>query len=79
MKRDMDLVRALLLKLEALPVRRGGVVSIPPDDEAIAVEGYDVDQIGYHLSQIIRAGWIDEEGARPMIGNWVSMPYARRP
>jgi hypothetical protein len=69
MKRDMDLVRGLLLRLEALPVRRGGVVKIPPDDEAIAVDGYDVDQIDYHLSQIIRAGWIDEGGgARPMIG-----------
>lgn len=43
-------------------------MTIPPDDEAIAVEGYDVDQIDYHLSQIIRAGWIDEGGARPMIG-----------
>jgi hypothetical protein len=70
MKRDMDLMRGLLLKLEALPVPRGGVLTIPPNHEAIAVEGYDVDQIDYHLSQIIREGWIDEggEGARPMIG-----------
>jgi hypothetical protein len=60
MKRDMDLVRELLLKLEALPMRRDGIVSIPPDDEAIAVEGYDVDQIDYHLSQIRQAGWIDD-------------------
>ena len=69
MKRDMDLVRGLLLKLEALPMRRGGAVTISPDDKAIAVEGYDIDQIDYHLSQIIRAGWIDEGGgSRPMIG-----------
>ncbi len=67
MKRDMDLVRELLLKLEALPMRNGGAVTISPDDKAIAVEGYDVDQIDYHLSQIIRAGWIDEGGgSRPM-------------
>ncbi len=30
MKRDMDLIRELLLKLEALPMRMGGIVVIPP-------------------------------------------------
>ena len=39
MKRDMDLIRELLLKLEALPMRRGGIVSIAPDDEEITVPG----------------------------------------
>jgi hypothetical protein len=68
MKRDMDLMRELLLKLEALPMRRGGIVNIPADDEAIAVEGYSVDQIDYHLSQIRRSGFIDEGGARPASG-----------
>lgn len=29
MKRDMDLIRELLLKLEALPMRMGGIVVIP--------------------------------------------------
>jgi Hypothetical protein (DUF2513) len=68
MKRDMDLIRELLLKLEALPMRRGGAVSMPPDDEEIAVPGYDSDQIGYHLRQIRKAGFIDEGGTRPMVG-----------
>jgi hypothetical protein len=68
MKRDMDLIRELLLKLEALPIRRGGIISIPPDAEEIAVPGYDTDQIEYHLSQIRAAGFIDEGGARPMSG-----------
>jgi hypothetical protein len=68
MKRDMDLVRELLLKLEALPMRRDRIVNIPPDDEAIAVEGYDVDQIDYHLSQIRQAGWIDDGGSQPREG-----------
>ena len=56
MKRDMDLIRELLLKLEALPMRRGGIVSITPHADEIAVAGYDVDQIEYHLSQITPAG-----------------------
>ncbi len=68
MKRDMDLIRELLLKLEALPMRRSGIVSITPDATEIAVPGYDVDQIDYHLSQLREAGFIDEGGARPMFG-----------
>lgn len=68
MKRDMDLLRELLLKLEALPIRRGGIVTITPDAEEIAVPGYDIDQVDYHLSQIKQAGFIDEGGARPMTG-----------
>jgi hypothetical protein len=68
MQRNMDLIRELLLKLEALPIRRGGIVSITPDAEEIAVPGYNVDQIDYHLSQIIKAGLIDEGGTHPMAG-----------
>ena len=68
MKRDMDLIRELLLKLEALPMRMGGIISIPPDADEIAVPGYDSAQIDYHLGQIRRAGFIDEGGARPMSG-----------
>jgi hypothetical protein len=41
MKRDMDLIRELLLKLEALPMRPGGIVTIPSDAAEIAVPGYD--------------------------------------
>jgi hypothetical protein len=68
MQRDMDLIRELLLKLEALPIRPGGTVIIAPDDEEIAVSGYDVDQIDYHLSQISKAGLIDEGDVSLMIG-----------
>jgi hypothetical protein len=68
MQRDMDLIRELLLKLEALLIRPGGTVIITPDGEEIAVPGYNADQIDYHLSQISKAGLIDEGGARPMIG-----------
>jgi hypothetical protein len=64
----MDLIRELLLKLEALPMRMGGIVSIPPDAEEIAVRGYNSAEIDYHLGQIRRAGFIDEGGARPMSG-----------
>lgn len=68
MKRDMDLIRELLLKLEALPIRRGGMVHITPDSDELVTPGYDVDQIDYHLEQIKAAGYIDDGGLRPMEG-----------
>jgi Hypothetical protein (DUF2513) len=68
MKRDMDLIRELLLKLEALPLQRGASAHITPNWEGIAVPGYDVDHIDYHLTQIRNAGLIDEGGIRPAEG-----------
>jgi hypothetical protein len=68
MKRDKDLIRELLLKLEGLPLRPGAVAHIYPDAEEIAVPGYDAAQIEYHLSYLLNAGLIDNGGARPMEG-----------
>jgi hypothetical protein len=68
MQRDMDLIRELLLKLEALPMRLGEIVVIPLDAEEIAVPGYDSNQVDYHLTQIPKSGFIDEGGASPMVG-----------
>lgn len=68
MKRDMDLIRELLLKLEALPMREGGIVTISSDADEIAVPGYNSAQIDYHLGQIRLAGFINDGGARPMSG-----------
>jgi hypothetical protein len=53
MKRDMDLIRELLLKLEALPVRTVDVVYIDP--EAMTIDGYDTHQIDYHLQLLEQA------------------------
>ncbi|CAB3774134.1 DUF2513 domain-containing protein [Paraburkholderia humisilvae] len=64
----MDLIRELLLKLEALPVRPGVVVHLRPDTAEVQVDGYDTDQIEYHLSLIEKAGLIDTGGVRPMMG-----------
>jgi len=44
MKRDMDLIRELLLKLEALPLGRGGIAVISPNTAEIAVQGHDADR-----------------------------------
>lgn len=72
MKRDMDLIRELLLKLEALPIRQGGVVHITLDEndpgDDLRVEGFTIDQIEYHLNLIDEAGLIVGAGNRPMSG-----------
>jgi len=68
LQRNMDLIRALLLKLEALPMSMGGVVLIKPDTPEIAVEGFNETQIHYHLRLIEEAGLTDNAGARPMLG-----------
>jgi len=67
-KRDMDLVRELLLKLEAWQMEMGDVFSIPPNDPGIAVPGYDEAQIEYHLSLMRENGLINCPGSQPSLG-----------
>ena len=68
MRRDMGLIRELLLQLEALPMRPGGVSSIVPDENTLAVPGHSLDEIKYHLSQIEQSGFVDNGGVRPANG-----------
>jgi len=77
MKRDMDLIRALLLKLEAMRMRSGDVVHITAAAVELAIPGTTVDEIDYHLSQIKNSGYIDAGGVSP--GDWVSMSDLGRP
>ena len=67
MKRDMDLIRALMFKLEDLPMQYGEHVHIQPTDPRIHVEGYATDGIAYHLTLIEQAGFI-EQTRGPAIG-----------
>src|SRR5258708_4454760 len=55
-KRDMDLIRALLLNLESSPMERGDNVHIQPDDPKLS-KGCSVDQIDYHLDLLMKAGF----------------------
>src|SRR5882724_6545645 len=66
--RDMDLIRALLLKLEALPMRPGGITFITATDAKVAVPGKTVDEIDYHLCQIENSRFIDTGGINAMEG-----------
>ncbi|VWC53801.1 hypothetical protein BLA13014_08264 [Burkholderia aenigmatica] len=62
MKRDMDPIRELLLKLEARPVPHSGIEWIVPDRLDIQVPGHDIEAIGYHLSLLEQAGLVEAEG-----------------
>jgi hypothetical protein len=68
MKRDMDLIRELLLKLESVPREMGDVFSFSPEDKEVSVEGYTPAQIEYHLSLLREIGFIECPGSQPMLG-----------
>lgn len=58
MRRDMGLIRELLLRLEGLTGASGGVHRLVPGDEAMVVDGYSADQVDYHLHLIEEAGFL---------------------
>jgi hypothetical protein len=64
MKRDMDLIRSILLEIEKLP----------PTDEIseLLIEGTDADEINYHLKLLHQAGLIEAVNASSMDGDaWI--------
>lgn len=64
----MDLIRALLLKLESLSLSPGTIIYLEPNDQEIAIDGYSADQIEYHLDLLRERNLIECPGAQPMIG-----------
>ena len=54
MKRDMDLVRYLLLRIEATELH--GLVDF-------AVDGYDAQEINYNLDLMLQAGLVNGKGS----------------
>lgn len=57
MKRDMDLIRSILLKTEENP---------SPDEaiEGLEIEGYDEKTVAYHVQLLARAGLLIAEEAQ---------------
>lgn len=68
MKRNMDFIRELLLKLEGVSEQPGAVFIISGNDPEIAIDGYTPDQITYHLELLREAGLIESPGSQPMLG-----------
>jgi Hypothetical protein (DUF2513) len=68
MKRDLGLVRELLQRLEVLPMGMYDAVTIGPDSPKIAVDGYNEEDIAYHLSPLQERGLVEVPDGQPMIG-----------
>ena len=69
MRRDMELIRELLFRLEAYPLGMGDAVTITPESPAMAVPDYDAVQINYHMDLIHEAGFINDGNcSQPMLG-----------
>ena len=68
MKRDMDLIRALLLKLEDLIDEPGTAYTLDGQSSEVEVEGFSENQITYHLELLRQAGFLDSPGSQPMLG-----------
>ena len=71
MKRDMELIREIMLKLEAWPMNMGDGVVMTPEDMRAEIPGHDLAEINHHMDLIHEAGFIDDGGPRasgPMFG-----------
>ena len=62
MRRDMDLIRELMLKLEAMPYSLGVVHELPPGEGMMTFDGYSSDEIAYHLELLIEASYLVTAG-----------------
>ncbi|HWU62311.1 MAG TPA: DUF2513 domain-containing protein [Ensifer sp.] len=68
MKRDMDLIRELMLWLESQDLRPGMVRYLSAYDGDLTLDGYTPEQIDGHLELISRSGFIVNGESRPMRG-----------
>jgi hypothetical protein len=68
MKRDMDLIRELLLKLESLPLPMGSVFIFSGRESEVSVGDFTADAINYHLNLLQEAGLIESPGSGTSIG-----------
>lgn len=69
MKRDMDLIRDLLLKLEAFPTSRGAIYHLTAEDDELRFDNYDPDLVDYHLALLLEVDFVERvSGGRPMEG-----------
>lgn len=64
MRRDMDLLRSLLLKLETFSDDAHSIWNISYDE--LPIDGFTVDQVAYHLGLAVEAGLIDQGGGGAM-------------
>ena len=62
MRRDMDLIRVIMLKLEDWDKSPGSILSTSDIENEFPIEGYTHHQVMYHYKLIVDKGWIDTGG-----------------
>ncbi len=62
MRRDMDLIRELMLRLEVIPRKPGIVEELSAGEGDMIFEGFSSDEIDYHLNLIVEAGLLATHG-----------------
>lgn len=65
MRRDMDLIRTIILKLESLDLKPGAIIICHNIDKDFPITGYNSNQIAYHFNLIAEDGLIDTGGRNP--------------
>jgi hypothetical protein len=58
MKRDMDLIRDLLLHVESDPLYNGQSWVTPDIPSDVGVSDHSIEEISYHLTLLIEAGYL---------------------
>jgi hypothetical protein len=66
MKHDMELIRELLLKIEALEIPQGSTLFF--DVHGLQVEGYGPDEVAYNLELLFDAGFVKGQGGADTFG-----------
>ncbi|MGR3897093.1 DUF2513 domain-containing protein [Pseudomonas sp. 1176_21] len=67
MRRDPELIRLLMLKLEAWEKPATAIQYIGYKKD-LAIAGYTDDEVYYHVDQILQIGWIDSGGPLSITG-----------
>ncbi|KTT30194.1 hypothetical protein SB18R_02825 [Pseudomonas oryzihabitans] len=71
MKRDMDLIRSIMLRLEGIdkPIKR--ILVFQDVESEFPIEGYTSEEIVYHYGLIAEKGWVDTAGPMNHYRNFV--------
>lgn len=68
MKRDMDLVRELLLRSEAQHISAESVILLPFDRPPLTLQDENIDEIAYAVRMIRDTGFLDTTDSQPGLG-----------
>lgn len=63
MKRDLDVIRTILLQLERMDVPAGQYTAVGPNE--LEIQGCDGDKVAYHIQLLKSAGFVRELGSKP--------------